>query len=260
MPDSTKKKLLDAALETLVKTAPLPMVVKLPATYVSELAKRFKNLPDEQQAAFATATEETIHQALLQIDFSARHSAEALAGVYRIEGSVNQLADQLDEALRLLRRPGEQPIVAELATERHGKSVFISHSSRDKPFAEKLYGKLQEAGHTPWLDKFDLYAGDLQKQIRPTVKTSDIFLIVLSENSLASDWVEAELDWARARERESGKDMLCPVALDEAWHEKMEDVLWRQLKRVYVLDFSSWKTKKFDEPFGRLVRGIEENY
>ena len=256
MPGSTRKKLLNATLDALLNSIPIPTAVKLPAAFVSEVAKRFQDLPDDGKDCLSEATEDSLRNGLRQIDFAVRHAAEVAAAGYRIEEKLDLVA----EAIRLLQRPesGVTQSCPEIGDA--SKSVFISHSSVDKPFVEKLYRRLDEEGLQPWLDKYDLYSGDLQKQIRPAVESRNVFVIVLSAESVNSDWVEAELDWARQCEKEKGIDKLCPVALDDSWCAKMDDVLWRQLKRMLVLDFSSWKTKAFETPFGQLVRGIEANY
>jgi hypothetical protein len=41
--------------------------------------------------------------------------------------------------------------------------------------------------------------------------------LTLSEHSLKSDWVEHEVRSARELEKELGRDVLCPVALDDSW-------------------------------------------
>ena len=47
-------------------------------------------------------------------------------------------------------------------------------------------------------------------------------ILVLSKESVKSDWVENELDMARAKEKAEGRAVLCPVALDDAWKSKVE--------------------------------------
>ncbi|WP_339784461.1 toll/interleukin-1 receptor domain-containing protein [Paenibacillus sp. FSL R7-0313] len=42
---------------------------------------------------------------------------------------------------------------ARLLHNKSGKTVFISHSSMDKPLARLLATDLAEAGHSPWLDE-----------------------------------------------------------------------------------------------------------
>jgi hypothetical protein len=40
----------------------------------------------------------------------------------------------------------------------------------------------------------------------------------------------------------------------------MDDMLWRQVKKKNVLDFSKWKTKAFDAPFQKLIKGLRTNF
>ena len=86
-------------------------------------------------------------------------------------------------------------------------------------------------------------------------------LLVLSDSSIKSDWVEAELEWTLRKEKDEKRNVLCPVALDDSWKGKVEDdVLWRQVKKKNVLDFSKWKTKAFDTPFQKLEDGLKRYY
>ena len=97
-----------------------------------------------------------------------------------------------------------------------------------------------------------MVAGPLQKQVSRAIRLNDVVLLVLSEASIKSDWVENELDMARRKEKEENRDVLCPVALDESWKAKAFDLetddraLWRTLTHKNILDFSGWKTKAFD--------------
>ena len=138
--------------------------------------------------------------------------------------------------------------------------VFISYSHQDVSFADKVYKRLYDEGASVWLDRHDALAGDLNKQISRAIQLNDIVLLVLSKASIESDWVEHELEMARDKEKEEGRDVLCPVALDDAWKSKPKDQLWRQLWKKNVLDFSKWKTKEFKTVFDKLVAGLKINY
>ena len=86
-------------------------------------------------------------------------------------------------------------------------------------------------------------------------------LLVLSEPSVHSDWVEHELEMARKKEKDETRDILCPVTLDDAWKGEMNDVLWRQVKKRHVLDFSKWETGgEFAPQFQNLVTGLKIYY
>ena len=60
-------------------------------------------------------------------------------------------------------------------------------------------------------------AGRIETQIDRAIRQNPTVLLVLSENSLNSDWVEHEVRTARGLEKEIGRDVLCPVALDDSW-------------------------------------------
>ena len=51
------------------------------------------------------------------------------------------------------------------------------------------------------------------------------------------------------------------AALDDSWKAKVEEnVLWRQVKKKNILDFSKWKTKAFDTVFDKLIGGLKRWY
>ena len=71
-------------------------------------------------------------------------------------------------------------------------------------------------------------------------------MLILSDASLRSDWVEHELLLAREKEREEKRDVLCPISLDGTWEDpekakQIDPILFDQVKKRYVIDFSMWK-------------------
>ena len=146
---------------------------------------------------------------------------------------------------------------------------FISYSWKDSKFVDKLCNRLVSEGVNVWLDKRDMVAGAIQHQVWQEIQNHHVFLLVLSEDSVKSDWVENELDMARSKEREEDRAVLCPIALDDAWKAKVEAKnspgdpsrqLWRTLQQKLVIDCSRWKTKAFEESFKKLLRGLKTNY
>ncbi len=138
--------------------------------------------------------------------------------------------------------------------------VFISYSHADAGFADKIREKLTEKGVPVWLDRHDAVAGPLQKQIDHAIGAHNAVLLVLSEDSIASDWVEHELKTARRIERKEGRDVLCPVRLDDAWKDKRHDVNWGHITDKNILDFSKWRTKAFSGQFEKLLKGLKIYY
>jgi hypothetical protein len=82
-------------------------------------------------------------------------------------------------------------------------------------------------------------------------------LVILSENSLASDWVEDEVSKAYAEERRRREAVLVPVRIDnavmatsEAWAVKLRD-------QRNIGDFTRWKDPNaYQQSFDRLVRDL----
>jgi TIR domain/Pentapeptide repeats (8 copies) len=139
--------------------------------------------------------------------------------------------------------------------------IFISYSHDDAAFVEKLYEQLREEGANVWLDSRSAVAGPLEKQVMRAIRMNDVLLLVLSRSSLQSDWVEAELEWARDKEKQQQRDVLCPVALDASWQDKVKgSVLWRKVKDKNILDFSKWRTKNFQGQFTKLRDGLKVWY
>ena len=79
---------------------------------------------------------------------------------------------------------------------------------------------------------------------------------------MRSDWVEHEARTARELEKELGRDVLCPVALDVAWKDcKWPARLREQIMEYHILDFSKWQDDaEFTKMFRKLVDGLDLFY
>ena len=84
----------------------------------------------------------------------------------------------------------------------HHPDVFISHSSRDRVFVEKLVGVLREHGIACWYAPTAILgAQQWQDEIGHALRRCNWFLLVLSKNSLESKWVKRELSYALEDDR-----------------------------------------------------------
>ena len=162
-----------------------------------------------------------------------------------------------DPALTAEQVSGIQCAIFDARTHGTIGGVFISYSREDSGLADKLHDKLKAAGANVWLDRHDLLAGPTQKQVARAIGLNDVVLLILSETSIKSDWVELELEMAREKEKRDGRPVLCPIALDDTWKDKKGDVLWRQALKKNALDFSKWRTKAFGPVFKKLVSGLK---
>jgi hypothetical protein len=143
-----------------------------------------------------------------------------------------------------------------------GARVFISYASADRIFADVLEKKLRADGVLCWRDDHSLVAGRVDKQLQRAIAQNDVLIVVLSEASLASDWVRWELDHARTIEKTAKRDVICPVAIDRTWESWTSDpVLKREILKYHILHFTDWRSQDtFGEAYGRLVAGLRQNY
>lgn len=85
-------------------------------------------------------------------------------------------------------------------------SIFLSHNSNDKPFVRKLADDLRRYGFYVWVDEAEIKLGDsLINKIREGIDRVEYVGVVLSNNSINSEWVKSEIDVAMNQEIEDKK-------------------------------------------------------
>ncbi len=146
-------------------------------------------------------------------------------------------------------------------------SCFISYSTLDQEFAERLYNDLQGNGVRCWFAPHDIKGGrKVHEQIDEAIRLHDRLLLILSEQSMNSEWVKTEIAKARKREVKEAKRVLFPVRLVE--FEAMRD--WecfdgdtgkdsaREIREYFIPDFSNWKDHdSYQKAFQRLVKDLK---
>jgi hypothetical protein len=91
------------------------------------------------------------------------------------------------------------------------QKIFISYSRKDTDFVRKLAGDFEKAGYDVWWDITDLRGGDdWVRQIPTAIETSQFIVVVLSPNSIASEWVEKEYTQALSLRKKIIPIMLTP--------------------------------------------------
>ena len=139
-------------------------------------------------------------------------------------------------------------------------SCFISYSTKNQDFADRLYADLQAKGVRCWFAPEDLKIGDrFRQRIDESIKLYDKLLLILSQESMASQWVEAEVDAALEKERrQEGRTVLFPVTIDSAAWDT--DQAWASFIRRnrHIGAFSNWKDHDaYKNAFDRLVRDLK---
>jgi len=100
--------------------------------------------------------------------------------------------------------------------DRGGRRVFISHSSTDKGTAISLSVDLANRGHSPWLDAWEIRAGEsIPLKISDGLEQSDYVLVLMSKIAVESGWVEAEWTSKYWDEVTTRKVHVVPVLLED---------------------------------------------
>src|SRR5271165_1838741 len=92
--------------------------------------------------------------------------------------------------------------------------VFLSHSTRDKDFVEKLAAAMTAGGFEPWLCEVDIEKGaNFVSKINEGLAQSDIALLVWSPDAAKSAWTEQEWTALLARQVEEQRIRLGIIRL-----------------------------------------------
>ena len=146
-------------------------------------------------------------------------------------------------------------------------SCFISYSSKDQSFADRLYADLQNKGVRCWFAPHDIQGGrKIHEQIDEAIRVHDRLLLILSQHSMESEWVKTEIAKARKREARDGRRVLFPIRLVP--YETLRD--WecfdadtgkdsaREIREYFIPDFSNWKNHdSYQEAFQSLIRDLK---
>jgi len=138
-------------------------------------------------------------------------------------------------------------------------SCFISYSSKDDGFATELHTKLAAQSVRCWFAPEDLKIGDrFQERIEESIRLYDKLLVVLSENSVNSPWVEREVQAAFEKEQRQGSTVLFPVRLDDAVMDCPRAWAAEIRRTRHVGDFRKWKDHdSFQKSLDRLLRDLK---
>lgn len=124
--------------------------------------------------------------------------------------------------------------------------VFISYSSKDKTFVEKLSKTLIDHHVGVWLDKWEMKPGDsLIDKIQNGLEDSAYLLIVLSKHYIESEWCKKEQNAGLLKEINSKQVVVIPILIEDC-------VIPIFLQEKVYADFRG----DFDAGFAELFRSL----
>lgn len=138
-------------------------------------------------------------------------------------------------------------------------SCFISYSSNDHAFAERLHADIRAHNLRCWFAPEDLKIGDaFQERIEESIRLYDKVMIVLSEASVQSRWVEREVNAAREREADENRIILFPIRIDDAVMNATQAWAAEIRRTRHIGDFRSWTVDvSYRMAFERLLRDLK---
>lgn len=199
--------------------------------------------------------------------FSVKHTMPSTVGIDTLYYSNGEIPE------RFLRDAGLPVEVIEylLPAIRIGppiqwNSCFISYSTKDEQFAVRLHSRMRQAGLRVWFAPEDIKGGDyFFEQIERAIQSQDRLLLVLSEESIQSKWVEREIRRTRKIERTEKRRKLFPIRLVDMktlreWECLDSDTgedLAEEVRKYHIPDFSNWKNHDaFETAFARLEKDL----
>ncbi|MFE0554835.1 toll/interleukin-1 receptor domain-containing protein [Paenibacillus sp. NPDC058910] len=173
-------------------------------------------------------------------------------------------------------------------------SIFLSHTSLDKPFVEKLARDLKRIGINVWFDKWEIKIGEsITWRIEEGIRENEYLGIVLSPEALGSEWVKSELGAAWVKQMQLMKVFVIPIyyrdcdiplflsdrkfadfrtnyeqgfgelasifGIEET--EAITQDNWRKFTKSRIVDWKKYKIKEFEDLVTTLVdRAIDYNW
>ena len=138
-------------------------------------------------------------------------------------------------------------------------SCFISYSWNDQSFATRLHGDLQSVGVRCWLDVKDMMVAEpIYEQIDRAIQVHDKVLLVLSQSSITSPWVDVEIRKAVELENARKQTILFPITVDDAVFQVRESSSLDTIKqKANTADFRNWSDDQlYHKAFSRLIRDL----
>lgn len=126
---------------------------------------------------------------------------------------------------------------AKETSHRRSYGIFLSHSNNDEWLAGVIAEKIEAAGIKVWLDEMSLAGGEsVTNAVIRGIRNSDEAVVLVSNQSLRSQWVAAEIGMAMAV-----KKRITPLL------NNVDEDAMAPLKGV-----KSYELNRFDKFFGEL--------
>lgn len=140
-------------------------------------------------------------------------------------------------------------------------SIFISYAHQDEVLAQQLYTDLRNKDVPCWFAPEDLKIGNKFRQhIDEAIHQQDKLLLLLSEHSIVSTWVENEVETALEKENRQQREVLFPVRLDEVVLQTSRAWAATLRRTRHIGDFANWTDPQaYQHAFDRLLQDLKQS-
>jgi hypothetical protein len=165
---------------------------------------------------------------------------EISASVFKVLPKLLKTAESFSS-----RHTSEEPTPKEI---HKMPSIFLSHNTKDKFFVRELADRLSRMGVRVWIDEAEIKVGDsLTEKVGKAIEETDFVGVVLSRNSISSQWVQKELQIALQEEFKKKKVVVLPLLLEPV------DIPPFLRDKLYA-DFTT--PEKFKQSFPKLLEAL----
>ena len=137
-------------------------------------------------------------------------------------------------------------------------SCFISYSSQDDDFAQRLYADLQAKNVRCW--KFDenaKWGEPVWGEIDTAIRHYDKLVVICSKDSLQSVPVIREIERALQKEDRENTNVLFPIIIDDYLFEKWEHPRKADVVKVVAGNFRGWENHAtYTKAFPRFLDAL----
>ncbi len=133
-------------------------------------------------------------------------------------------------------------------------TCFISYASQDELFVRQLHNDLQQEDVCCWFAPKDTEVSDaIKKRIDDFIRLYDKLLLIISEHSIASNWIAYEVEHALEKETPEIPNVLYPIRLDNALSSCPEKWLKDIQETRHISNFEHWTTpQRYQDSLQRL--------
>jgi len=133
--------------------------------------------------------------------------------------------------------------------------VFLSHSKKDAVFIRRLEVDLRKCQIDPWLDEYEIRHGEpwLAAIFENGLPTCDAVLVYLSNDSIASQMVQKEVDAGIIRKLQDSQIAFLPYVTESALRTRLRI----DLQALQTLE---WNDANYNELLPKVVAEIWRSY